>query len=132
MVPGGGLEAHELFGGHTLDRHVGKSVEFLKERFIRDPKIMESSSFYNRAIAENSISKAIHERKIEIDEWLQNPQKPFLVIEGDSKVPIGHYIARNSDVVKNMNTFCVVLVIDKKSPIGYKIKTAYPTYPKKL
>lgn len=34
-VPGGGLEAHEAAGGHLIERHVGKSEQWLVDRVER-------------------------------------------------------------------------------------------------
>lgn len=45
LVPGGGLQAHEDAGGHTLARHVGRTDLQLLDRFITQPWIRGSSSF---------------------------------------------------------------------------------------
>lgn len=45
LVDGGGLKAHELAGGHLLDRHVEKSAQQLLDRLAADSRITGSSSF---------------------------------------------------------------------------------------
>jgi Bacterial CdiA-CT RNAse A domain len=45
--------------GHTLDKHVGKSVEWLEARLAADPTLSASSSFTDVETAERAIKDAI-------------------------------------------------------------------------
>lgn len=129
IVPGGGLQGHESLKFHTIERHIEKSLEYLKTRFIKNPDLKFSSTFYNRAITEKVISEAIDKDIIKINKWVKNPTKPVYEIDGKWKEPVGIRIARDSNIVEHIDTFIVVLRIDPQSPLGYKILTAYPLVP---
>ena len=82
IVPGGGLMAHEgpkAFGGHTIQRHVGKSYDFLVSRF-RQPWIYTSSTFTDRMTAEHVISGALNGADNHIQEWMATTA-PTLIIK---------------------------------------------------
>src|SRR5689334_10011971 len=49
------LSADEADGGHTLQRHVGKSDAELIERLKREPQISSASTYTDRATAERVI-----------------------------------------------------------------------------
>jgi Bacterial CdiA-CT RNAse A domain len=59
IVDGGGLQAHEDAGGHLLLKHVGQSEQSLLNRLSAEPNITGSSSFYDRAGAENAVSQLL-------------------------------------------------------------------------
>ena len=101
----------------------------MKERFIKEPKLKHASTFYNRAITEKVISEAIDKDTIKINKWVKNPTKPVYEIDGKWKEPVGIRIARESDIVEHLDTFIVVLKIDRQSTLGYKILTAHPLVP---
>jgi hypothetical protein len=46
--PGGGLKGHEERGGHTIEKHVGKTEGDLRARLRREPNIPAASAFTNR------------------------------------------------------------------------------------
>src|SRR5690606_14931667 len=57
-VPGGGLQAHEDAGGHLIERHVGKSEEWLVDRVRRD-NISAASSFRDIDEAEHFVAATL-------------------------------------------------------------------------
>lgn len=126
LVPGGGLEFHETLKGHTLEKHVGKSIDYLKTRFIEKPNMQYSSTFYDRSTAEKVISRAIYDDKIKIAGWLKNPKQPDLELRYQHHTSLGIRIARNSDTIENIDTCWVILSKTPNNPLGYYIKTAYP------
>ncbi|MGM1032756.1 MAG: ribonuclease YeeF family protein [Bacillota bacterium] len=126
LAPGGGLAAHEVKGGHLIERHVGKSDEELLERIRNNPRINGSSTFKDRAIAEKVASKVLSDinNKKAIESWLSNPQsKSNLVLTYKGTEVIGRGVKRGSTTVENMTNARIVL---KKDGEGNYILTGYP------
>src|SRR5690606_4942395 len=61
-VPGGGLQAHEDAGGHLIERHVGKSEQWLVDRVNRD-NISAASSFIDLPEAERLVAETLMENQ---------------------------------------------------------------------
>ncbi|MFD4930403.1 ribonuclease YeeF family protein [Peribacillus butanolivorans] len=126
LAPGGGLAAHEVKGGHLIERHVGKTDEELLERIRNNPRINGSSTFKDRAIAEKVASKVLSDinNKKAIESWLSNPQsKSNLVLTYKGTEVIGRGVKRGSTTVENMTNARIVL---KKDGEGNYILTGYP------
>ncbi|USK64067.1 ribonuclease YeeF family protein [Peribacillus frigoritolerans] len=126
LAPGGGLAAHEVKGGHLIERHVGKSDEELLERIRNNPRINGSSTFKDRAIAEKVASKVLSDinNKKAIESWLSNLQsKSNLVLTYEGTEVIGRGVKRGSTTVENMTNARIVL---KKDGEGNYILTGYP------
>ncbi|WP_249597217.1 ribonuclease YeeF family protein [Peribacillus frigoritolerans] len=126
LAPGGGLAAHEVKGGHLIERHVGKSDEELLERIRKNPRINGSSTFKDRAIAEKVASKVLSDinNKKAIESWLSNLQsKSNLVLTYEGTEVIGRGVKRGSTIVENMTNARIVL---KKDGEGNYILTGYP------
>ncbi|WP_369900736.1 RNase A-like domain-containing protein [Bacillus manliponensis] len=127
LAPDGGLAAHELKGGHLIERHVGKTDEQLLERLKTNPKITGSSTFKDRMTAEKVANAVLSDSKnIEkIQKWLSDlNSKPTLPLKykGDGEI-IGRSVSRNSEVVENVTNAKVIL---KKNNDGSFILTGYP------
>jgi hypothetical protein len=127
LAPGGGLAAHELKGGHLIDRHVGKTDEQLFDRLKTNPIITGSSTFKDRATAEKVANTVLNETKnIEkIQKWLSDPNsRPTLLLKykGDGEI-IGRSVSRNSEVVEHITNAKFILKQDNK---GSFILTGYP------
>uniref|UniRef100_UPI002E29A057 RNase A-like domain-containing protein n=1 Tax=Aquibacillus kalidii TaxID=2762597 RepID=UPI002E29A057 len=126
IAPGGGLAAHELQGGHLLERHVGKTDAELLERIRNNPRINGSSTFTERATAERVASEVLNDldNKKAIESWLNNPQsKSNLVLTYEGTDTIGRGVKRGSTTVENKTNARIVL---KKDGKGNYILTGYP------
>ncbi|WP_302467481.1 RNase A-like domain-containing protein, partial [Shouchella clausii] len=126
LAPGGGLAAHEVKGGHLIERHVGKTDEELLERIRNNPRINGSSTFKDRAIAEKVASEVLNDinNKKAIEPWLSNPQsKSNLVLTYEGTEVIGRGVKRGSTTVENMTNARIVL---KKDGERNYILTGYP------
>ncbi|SPB17149.1 hemagglutinin [Caballeronia novacaledonica] len=128
LADGGGLQAHEDAGGHLLDKHVGKSEQDLATRLANDPKISGSSSFPDRATAENFVSQALDANKSTITDWLAGSSSR-LRLDYSSSDPTGISVAKGTSGAVDVNSARVILVRDPSMPTGYKILTGYPTKP---
>ncbi len=71
----GWLRKHEVPPGHTIDRHVDKTVEDLSQRLARHPGLKRASSFDDEKSAERLIARALERRTNEIETWLEDPSR---------------------------------------------------------
>ncbi len=125
LVPGGGLAAHEIAGGHTLTRHVGKTEVELLARLAREP-IPIASSFTDRGVAETAITEAIDANQITIASWLSSSgdklELPLYAASGS----VGTSLIRTTTSAVASQKVQVVLRRDSSLPLGYYILTAFP------
>lgn len=63
------LEADEALGGHTLERHVGKSDRELADRLRREPQISAASTYTDRVTAERVVGAAVRQSDARIRTW---------------------------------------------------------------
>ncbi|WP_369683866.1 RNase A-like domain-containing protein [Salipaludibacillus sp. LMS25] len=127
LAPGGGLAAHELKGGHLIDRHIGKTDEQLLGRLKNNPKITGSSSFKDRATAERVADAVLKDPKNikKVQKWLPDSNsRPTLPLKykGDGEI-LGRSVTRNSQVIENVTNAKIIL---KKANNDSFILTGYP------
>lgn len=76
------LSLDEERGGHTLDRHVGKTDAELRQRLKHEPNISAASSYEDRATAERVVAAAIEQNAQKIRNWTERgPHRPNLVLD---------------------------------------------------
>ena len=124
----GWLLQHELKGGHTIARHVGKTDAWLTNRLANNPTLTQASTFTNTATAENVISQTISSNRADITNWLRNnPNSKDFALTFEGTKTIGR-TADSSGVTNSTNANIVL----QRSSDGksYYVKTAYPTKPK--
>lgn len=126
-VSGGDLEAHERAGGHTLEKHVGRTAEDLSNRLAREPHLRSASTFLDRASAESSIAQTLDANKDAIDSWLRaggrGRDSAFTASFRDA---VGTVLRRGASEPIPSSTVRVVLRPDPTMPEGYRIQTAFP------
>lgn len=91
------MAAHEIKGGHLIERHVGKTDKELLERINKNPKITGSSTFKDRATAEKIVNNVLNDtnNKEVIQSWLDNPKsKSTLVLTYQGTEVIGREIRK--------------------------------------
>lgn len=79
-VPGGGLDAHEDAGGHLIERHVGKSEQWLLERVNRE-NISAASSFRDLPDAERFVAQTLARHQDRIAAWVDGQGGHRLVVD---------------------------------------------------
>lgn len=126
VVPGGGLAAHEAAGAHTLDKHVGKSEEFLIHRLATEPRISGASTFYDREVAERSISEVLEANHTKIGKWLSD-QSSKLVLTGTASQPVGIALSRLTGRMTDEAGIRLVLRPDPTMGCGYRLQTGMVT-----
>jgi hypothetical protein len=130
----GYLRAHEdppgiKGGGHTIDRHVGKTRQELQARLDAPDQqhLKRASTFQSLEEAESAISKVISANRKEIANWLNNTKgerrlevtldNPF----GDRQV--GKILDRGAEKLRSGTT--VILRLLREPGNGFKIITAF-------
>lgn len=124
-VPGGGLEAHELAGGHLLERHVGKTEAELVARLQEQRNIVSSSSFTSQPVAEAVIGLMIARRQEEIQDWLRSGEQR-LALDFFANKPVGISVSRRTMKAEPVRGVRLVLERDARFPGGWRILTGYP------
>ncbi|GBQ05917.1 hypothetical protein AA15669_0699 [Saccharibacter floricola DSM 15669] len=127
IVPGGGLQAHEDLGGHLIERHVGKSIEYLQERLANtkwDDAVM--STFSDRATAERAISEALESPEgIEAITKALSSKKP-IPLNYNMPYNVGGYLRKGDNALRGTKSIRIVLKKNPKSPSGWSILTGFP------
>lgn len=127
-VPGGGLQAHEDAGGHTIERHVGKSEGWLIDRVNRE-NVSAASSFRDLDDAEHFIAEALAENQDRVDAWVGGEGGRRLVVDATFDASTGISVKRGDSNAQDV--FSVRLVLERSDAlgIGYRIITGYPSTP---
>jgi hypothetical protein len=125
-VPGGGLAAHELDGGHSIARHVGLVETELRTRLARWPQLRGASAFPDRRTAEQLVAEALETRSGRVVDWLGQPDAAddlALVVELHRVT--GVLLRPGWPTVRAVTGVKVVLV-RASTPLGFRITTAFP------
>lgn len=74
------LDEHEKGKGHTIEKHVGKTEEYIDYR-LNVEKQPKASTYKTMKDAENAVGQVLDKNKDEILNWLKDPSdkapKPF-------------------------------------------------------
>ena len=124
-IPGGGLDFHEAAGGHTLERHVGKTEAQLAQRLASETRISAASSFTNRSVAEVAIGEAMNRNQNAIDSWVKSRGNRYTIDYNANRI-IGITLRRRASKATSASRLRIVLQRSAKLPPGYFILTAYP------
>lgn len=122
------LATDERHGGHTLERHVGKSDEELRARLARDTRISAASTYTDRATAERVVGETLAEAASRIARWVaREGRRPNLVLDytGSREVVIGRSIRRGRDTAEPC-TDAVVVLRWNEARGDYYVLTSYP------
>jgi hypothetical protein len=123
LVPGGGLAAHEAAGGHTLDRHVGRDLDYLRNRLATEPDLQAASTFYDRATAERAIAQILRTNEAAVGRWLRSGP-PRLTLDGTVSVPVGQVLRRGLGDPVDVSDVRVILSRMRSGPLRFRIHTA--------
>src|SRR3954471_24323339 len=76
------LSVDEARGGHTLQRHVGRTDQQLQARLQHERNISAASSYTDRETAERAVDEALKRNQEKIRRWIERgPRRPNLVID---------------------------------------------------
>ena len=120
------LSADEAMGGHTLQRHVGKSDADLLRRLEREPQISSASTFTDRETAERVVGAALRADNRAFASWRERTGKrPNFVLRQDAGRVIGRSIARGRGQSVPCERALIVLRWDERRQ-RYFVLTSYP------
>jgi hypothetical protein len=122
------LAADERCGGHTLERHVGKTNPQLAQRLKQEPDISAASTYSDRNAAETTVGAALAADAARIKTWsARSGPRPNLALhyKGPRAKPIGRSWQRGQIAPHAAYDAVVVLRwnVDRKS---YCVLTSYP------
>lgn len=119
------LDHDEDLGGHTLQRHVGRSDEQLVERLAREPGISAASTYNDRASAEKTVGEALAQEKRRVESWLNRPDvHPNLALQFHGHNSIGRSIRRGDHASQPCYDAAVILRWDGDH--RFHVLTTYP------
>jgi hypothetical protein len=114
----------ERAGGHTLERHVGRSDADLARRLERERSINAASTFADRATAERVVGAALEREKRRIASWLDRGKGDLaLEFRGDPGATVGRVLLRGDAAPRTATDARVVL---RRHGDSYYVLTAYP------
>ena len=118
------IHDHEEGKGHTIERHVGKSDNWLRKRLRDDPEMKAASTFTNETIANRVQGRFVKQFRTEIQDWLKNGGGKFSKdIQLD--FPIGRII-KQGEYHPLTSTKAKVVLIKNNSNHGFQILTSFP------
>jgi hypothetical protein len=118
-------EAGSRIGGHTLEKHIGRTEAQLRERLAREPIIRTASTFSNLQMAETAISQVLRANAAKISNWAQIPgSKPLDLVQEIGTV-VGYGVVRATGQVVKMTKVRVVLKLETFRGQPYYILTSY-------
>jgi hypothetical protein len=116
---------HETNGGHAIDRHVGKDINWLRRRLEREPDLEAASSFTSNALANRTQGTFVKRFKNDIEAFLKS-KETRMVRTVDMGYVIGEVLERGANKTKTATRATVVIVKDN-SAHGWHFVTSYPT-----
>jgi hypothetical protein len=120
------LSADEAMGGHTLQRHVGKSDAELLARLEREPQISSASTYTDRRTAEAVVGAALHADNRAFAAWrARSGRRPNFALRYRADRVIGRTIARGRSASVPCERAVIVLRWDDRRERSY-VLTSYP------
>lgn len=127
-MPRRDLSEDEARGGHTLERHVGKTDEELRARLSRERQISAASTYTDRAVAETTVALALAEQSRRVKAWSdKRGGRPNLALDyhGPPGTAIGRTIRRGQRRSDACTDAVIVLRWDTRRD-DYYVLTSYP------
>jgi len=121
----------ETLGGHTIEKHVGKTNKGLRDRLKNEEKIPAASTYESFTEAETYMNKVAKARKPEIEKWLKSGKDKTK--EFTFEFP-GEKIGRRLTQAERekgtephpSNKATIVIKRDPSAPDGYIVITSFP------
>lgn len=119
------LARDEARGGHTLDKHVGRSDAELRGRLDRERNISAASTWTNRETAEETVAQALRAEHDKITRWEERGyRRSNLALHFVASREIGRSM-RHGDENSSPCTRAVI-VLKADGPDNFFVLTAYP------
>lgn len=119
------LERDEQRGGHTLDKHVGRSDQQLRERLDHERDISAASTWTDLAAAEETVAATLHADQSKVDRWNDRGfPRANLALHFDAGRTIGRTMRHGETTSEPCSSAVVVLKADRDG--GFFVLTTYP------
>jgi len=119
------LSKDEQRGGHTLERHVARTDEELRERLHREHNIAAASTWTDRETAEETIAAALRAERRRVDGWMRRGYpRANLALHFEAGRDIGRSLRQGDD--EPVRCRAAVIVLRADGPDAFYVLTAYP------
>jgi hypothetical protein len=119
------LSRDEQRGGHTLDKHVGRTDDELRERLERERDISAASTWTDRNAAEETVAAALRANQSKIDRWNDRGYpRANLALHFDAGHAIGRTLRHGESTIQPCTSAVIVLKADPSG--GFFVLTTYP------
>jgi len=119
------LGKDEERGGHTLERHVARTDEQLRERLQRERNISAASTWTDRETAEETIAEALRAERGRIESWRRRGYpRANVALHYNARRDIGRSLRQGETETVRCRDAVIVLRAD--GPHDYYVLTAYP------
>ncbi len=116
----------EEFNGHTLEKHIGKSNDWLDGRLAGSRHEKFVSSYIDLSTASDVIKEIILENESKIKHWLEDQDKDKLILIKKCDKKIGVAMKKKDKEAKDCNVGVVILKRSHKTSDKFYIITSYP------
>lgn len=119
--------ASEINLGHTIEKHVGKSEAWLRNRLETDPNLRNTdfvSTFFNEETANRAQGRFVKQHREQIDRWLKSGEHR-LEAEVTMEQPVGIVVERGKGGSVETARVRLTLVRDDSAQ-GWHFKTSFP------
>ncbi|HAZ48678.1 MAG TPA: hypothetical protein DDW76_28355 [Cyanobacteria bacterium UBA11369] len=123
------VESHDSEGGHTEERHIGKSENWLRNRLQNEPARDFASSFRNEAIANRTQGQFVKQFREQIQAWLKSGSQSTFVRDFDMGESVGIVVERGRKgamLPAVETTRARVVAARDNSSEGWHIVTSFP------
>ncbi len=122
------IETHDVLGGHTYTKHIDKSIEWLKQRLIKEPDIPFASSFKNAEAANRAELKFVKQFEKEAGEWAKYGDRKIWNLEREMDIgeDLGIVVGRGKSGVRR-TTRATFRIIRDETEKGWHIVTSFPS-----
>lgn len=119
------LSKDEKRGGHTLERHVARTDEELRERLRCESNISAASTWPDRETAEETIAEALRAERGRIESWMRRGYpRANLALHYETERDIGRSLRQGETQAVRCRGAVIVLRAD--GPNTFYVLTAYP------
>ena len=119
------LGRDEQRGGHTLERHVARTDNELRERLERERNISAASTWTDRATAEAVVGEALSAERGRVESWTRRGfPRANLALHYNAGRVIGRSLQRGDE--RTVPCSNAVIVLRAEGPEGFYVLTTYP------
>ncbi|NEP53063.1 MAG: hypothetical protein F6K65_31400 [Moorea sp. SIO3C2] len=121
------LQRQEDLGGHTIDRHVGKSDHQLVNRLINAPRISAASTYPDLGTAATNIQAALRTNRNKLNSWVLDAAiGEKRAVNYTAREVVGHVASRPPSLSNISNSRKLRAVMKKTAKGDCLLLTSYP------